>query len=235
MSDQKFQAYAEWTRPANTTAYAAGDVVGINLTITGASNATPIVITSASHGLATGDMVTIASVGGNTAANGTWKITKVGDNTFSLDGSVGNAAYTSGGTVAKWHRLAGVGRVNGKGVIDCVQLEKSTNASSNAQFSILFMRTNESDGKAPAAFLDNAALGGLHSNRANIVGETPTMTFATVGYDTDQGALVGATNLGIHFSLVGRGSDLYAAPIAKAAYTPGSAEVFRIIASGTKD
>lgn len=66
--------------------------------ITGATNATPIVITSAAHKLETGTRVTVASVGGNTAANSTWTITKVSSSTFSLDTSVGNGAYTSGGT-----------------------------------------------------------------------------------------------------------------------------------------
>jgi len=68
--------------------------------ITGATNASPIVITSASHGLTTGTRVTVASVGGNTAANGDFTVTRVDANTFSLDGSTGNASYTSGGT---WH------------------------------------------------------------------------------------------------------------------------------------
>lgn len=68
--------------------------------ITGATNATPIVITSTTHGLETGNRVTISGVLGNTAANGTWTITKVNANSFSLDTSVGNGAYTSGGT---WH------------------------------------------------------------------------------------------------------------------------------------
>ncbi len=66
--------------------------------VTGATNATPIVITSATHGLSTGTRVTVASVGGNTAANGTWIVTRLDANTFSLDTSVGNGAYTSGGT-----------------------------------------------------------------------------------------------------------------------------------------
>lgn len=64
-----------------------------------ATNASPIVITtSAAHGLPTGAYVKIASVGGNTAANGNWFITSTGSTTFSLDGSTGNGAYTSGGT-----------------------------------------------------------------------------------------------------------------------------------------
>lgn len=67
-------------------------------TVTGATNASPIVITAASHGLTTGQKVTIASVLGNLAANGTFSITNVSANTFSLDGSTGNGAYTSGGT-----------------------------------------------------------------------------------------------------------------------------------------
>ena len=68
--------------------------------ITAATNATPIQITTAlAHGLNTGDNVTIQFVEGNTAANGTWFITTAGPGTttFTLDGSTGNGAYTSGG------------------------------------------------------------------------------------------------------------------------------------------
>lgn len=67
--------------------------------ITGATNATPISITCAGHGYSTGDTVVLASVGGNTSANGVWEIAVTGTDTFTLDGSVGNAAWTSGGTV----------------------------------------------------------------------------------------------------------------------------------------
>lgn len=65
--------------------------------ITNATNATPIVITSAAHGLQTGDVVTIVNVGGNGAAKGTWTITRVDANSFSLDTSVGDGDYTGGG------------------------------------------------------------------------------------------------------------------------------------------
>lgn len=65
-----------------------------------ASNASPIVITtSVAHLFETGDIVAVTGVGGNTAANGVWQITKTGADTFSLDGSTGNGAYTSGGSV----------------------------------------------------------------------------------------------------------------------------------------
>jgi hypothetical protein len=71
--------------------------------VTGASNTDPIVITTAvAHGLETGDRVTIAGVGGNDAANGTFVVVVTGLTTFELIGSDGSfsGAYTAGGTVA---------------------------------------------------------------------------------------------------------------------------------------
>lgn len=69
--------------------------------VTNATNASPIVITtSAAHKLQSGMRVKIASVGGNTAANGTFTITVASSTTFSLGGSTGNGSYTSGGTYA---------------------------------------------------------------------------------------------------------------------------------------
>ena len=68
-------------------------------TVTGATNATPIVITtSTSHGYVTGDRVYVSGVTGNTAANGYWNATVVNADEFSLDGSIGNGAWISGGT-----------------------------------------------------------------------------------------------------------------------------------------
>lgn len=67
--------------------------------VSAATNASPIQITTATHGLTTGQTVTISGVNGNTAANGTYKITVVNNTTFTLDGTTGNGAYTSGGTV----------------------------------------------------------------------------------------------------------------------------------------
>jgi hypothetical protein len=72
----------------------------LSRTVNGATNATPIVIsTTASHLFATGDRVIVTAVGGNTAANGSWVIVVVNATTFQLVGSVGSGAYTAGGTV----------------------------------------------------------------------------------------------------------------------------------------
>lgn len=65
--------------------------------ISSATNASPIVVTSTAHGLTTGTRATITGALGNTAANGTFTVTSVSTDTFSLDGSTGSGAYTSGG------------------------------------------------------------------------------------------------------------------------------------------
>ena len=71
--------------------------------ITAATNATPVVITSNSHGLSNGDLVGIDGMGGLTSCNGhTWAVYAVATNTFTLDGSAGNGTYTSGGT---WYKI----------------------------------------------------------------------------------------------------------------------------------
>ena len=87
------------TSSANTITAALYDLTG---TITGATNANPIVITSAAHGLSTNDWVSITAVGGNTHANTTVQVTYVDAARFSLNSIAGNAAYTSGGV---WHRI----------------------------------------------------------------------------------------------------------------------------------
>lgn len=81
-------------------------------TITGATNATPIVVTtSAPHNFLSGDFVAIHGVGGNTAANTATGVTSstiaaitssflihvLSPTTFELVGRAGNGAYTSGG------------------------------------------------------------------------------------------------------------------------------------------
>ena len=73
-------------------------------TITGATNASPIVVTSAGHGFTNGMVVTIADVEGNTNANGDWVVTDATTDTFKLYttagvASSGNSAYTTAGSI----------------------------------------------------------------------------------------------------------------------------------------
>jgi hypothetical protein len=60
------------------------------IAIQSSTNASPIVITSAAHGLVTGDTVEISGHTINTFANGMWEVTRLTDDTYSLDGSTGN-------------------------------------------------------------------------------------------------------------------------------------------------
>src|SRR4029077_12063701 len=57
------------------------------------------ITTSTPHGFQTSMQVSISLVGGNTAANGTFTITVTGADAFTLDGTTGNGAWTSGGAV----------------------------------------------------------------------------------------------------------------------------------------
>ena len=82
------------------------DANGATGTITGATNAVPIVVTSATHGLTTGATVKITGVEGTDSANATWTITVVDADSFSLDGSAGNGTYRGAG---EWVR--GVGTI----------------------------------------------------------------------------------------------------------------------------
>lgn len=74
-------------------------------TITAATNASPIVITSNGHGQRTNDRVQITGALGNSAANGTWTITVIDSNRFSLNGSTGNGTYTGSGV---WQSVQGL-------------------------------------------------------------------------------------------------------------------------------
>jgi hypothetical protein len=86
--------------------------------ITGATNATPIVVTTTSaHGLIDGDPIQITGVGGNTNANvqGFAKRTSYTGSTFGLysdqaltQAVAGNSGYTSGGAVSQALRIDGI-------------------------------------------------------------------------------------------------------------------------------
>jgi hypothetical protein len=70
------------------------------LNVLGATNATPIAITTLQpHGFVTGAMVTVSNVFGNVGANGAFPIIVTGPNSFTMTGSVGTGTYTGSGVV----------------------------------------------------------------------------------------------------------------------------------------
>lgn len=88
------------------------------LTITGATQANPVVITSASHGLSNGDEVRIYDVMGMEELNGNvYTLANVAANTFELSGINGTAfgAYISGGVARKLvSSLSGLNHLEGE-------------------------------------------------------------------------------------------------------------------------
>lgn len=71
-------------------------------TVSGASQDTPIVLSSTGHGYSDGDFVWILDVGGNTNANGLRKVVDKTTDTFAITDAADtdiapNASYTSGG------------------------------------------------------------------------------------------------------------------------------------------
>lgn len=70
-------------------------------TITNATNATPIVVTTSAPHLRPNDLVVgVSGVTGNLAANSAWVSQLVTSTTMELKGSSGSGAYASGGTLA---------------------------------------------------------------------------------------------------------------------------------------
>jgi len=100
--------------PAITETGAFDILWGDVATITDATNASPIVITtSAAHGFSSGDVVYITGVTGNLAANGYQRITVSDGTHFSLDDSEGDGAYVSDGTAQRGVAGAASAIVNG--------------------------------------------------------------------------------------------------------------------------
>lgn len=93
------------------------------LTVSGAAdNGSGLVriTTSAAHGLATGDIVTIHDVAGCTEANGTHQVTVISTTTFDLVGSTFANAYTSGGKAFEekdtYERIVRMAAIEAEGV-----------------------------------------------------------------------------------------------------------------------
>ena len=81
--------------------------------VTNCTNASPIVCTTgtSTHDIVAGDVVKLAKVLGNTAANGTFTVAAVTGTTFTLQNSIGNGAFTGDGIVWKVAPAAPTGYV----------------------------------------------------------------------------------------------------------------------------
>ncbi|MEY2725821.1 MAG: hypothetical protein RLZZ458_1688, partial [Planctomycetota bacterium] len=117
--------------------------------ITDATNSPDIRITSAGHGLATGDLIRITGVQGNGNANGTFAVTVISANEFLLKGRAGSGDYTIGG---QWVRLA--------------------ETDSNGRVVLQGMQGNSIDGNRGAGIFASPEVGS--TVRADIIGNVIT-------------------------------------------------------------
>jgi hypothetical protein len=207
------------------------------LTVTGATNATPIVVTTGTHGLSDGDVVTISSVVGNTAANGTFyvKVTGFSTTTFALysdntltTGVAGNGAYTSGGTVLKLLRFANMARVaNQNGYIFKGQLY-TDQKTCVARIKVHLFSSSVT------AIADNSPYLRLWANRGNRTGEVifPAMATEDATNSTAASAIVtpntSSSNIPLYFGTLSGSADLYGIVETLDAFTPASGQQFYI-------
>lgn len=80
------------------------------VSVTSSTDVTPIVVTAAAHGFNTGDAVSITGHATNVAANGTFKVTRLSANTFSLQDEFTGADIAGSG---------GGGGINGVAMKAC--------------------------------------------------------------------------------------------------------------------
>ena len=226
-----------FTRPNNATAYAAGDAVApVTVAITAASNASPIVITAAAHGLSSGDRVFIAAVGGNTNANGIRRVTVLTANTFSLQDEVtgasiaGNAAYTAGGTVQRILRLVDVvPQTGGSGSIIAIRLQVRNGTVANGTFRVRFYT-------APVdQIADNAAFTLLDANKLKRVGYVDLTILTTAGAGSDSSEVNVQLAQPLPFKCADGRADLYVQIEALAAFVPAANDTFRLEVSIRRD
>lgn len=231
------QKVVDFVRPADATAYAAGDAVApVTIVITAASNTNPIIITAAAHGLVTGDRVFIAAVGGNTNANGLWRVTVLTANTFSIQNEAtganraGNAAYTAGGTVQRVLRMTDVVPQNGgEGSIVAVRLQVRNGTVANGTFRVRFY-TSPIDQIA-----DNAAFTLLDANKAKRVGYVDLTILTTEGAGSTGSEVQALLAQPLPFKCEDDRDDLYVQVTALGAFVPAASDTFRVIATIKRD
>lgn len=186
-------------------------------TITNATNATPIAITtSAAHLYASGDTVVITGVVGNTAANGTFVIVVTGSTSFTLTGSVGNGAYTSGGTAKDTNLLPYAAQPSNGDVFTVDQLNTY---QSNLADKIQFLAVSEGRANGIATLDANTKVTASQiPNRLVSATQTPL----TTNFTTTSTTFVDVTGLSLSVAVVAGDIVIIDAPIEASVSTVAS-------------
>ena len=216
-------------------AYSAKDNVGIYLIPTGATGASPIVVTTSVHGFADGEAITISGVTGNTAMNGNnfAKVTGYTGTQFALYSDKvlatpvaanGTFAGTSV-TIAKLFRLPNFFRINsGTGYITKIRM-MTDNSAWTDQFRITFYDS------PVTALVDNAPFTIAWTNAAARLGACTLPAFQTEASGSTAAYTIGVPGDGVSglplFVRNGDGTrDLYFRVEDLGTSTPGVAQNF---------
>lgn len=234
------------TRPSNTTAYTANDVVrSAGFTFVDADvSAANDTITEAAHGLTTGQVVELFNSGGTLPAGLSlltlYYVIKVDADTFKLATSVENAtdgtavnitAAAGGGTHTLVRSLEfTVGRHRGgSGLVIGATLTSSANQATLGNFTLALFDTPtifRVQDNAPIAMADAAVnnLIGLFKFNATDNGQifnTGSGADGSVGY-------TGVSTAMASFNCDSNNDKIYGVLIANNAYTPVSGEIFTV-------
>ena len=169
------------------------DMVLAFTVLTGATNASPIVITASGHGLATRDRAHVRNVLGNTAANGGGTITRINVNSFSLDGSTGNGIY-----------IPGTGEFREDGVAVAVQSSGTVGGQAICQANIT--RHSRLDTDARNLLLPDATLGATWGS-IGTAGQRTALIVALTLRGWDVSTVTDDTTFGELLRLLGRRFD----------------------------
>lgn len=224
----------EFVRPSNTTAYTIGDSVApVTVAISAATNASPAVLTAASHGLATGDRITISGAVTMTSINGDFVATVLTSSTFKISTEAGyltgtfvagNGVYGGSGVIQPMIRLADVVAQNG-GYANLVAIQFFALSATVTLGTFRFRLYN----LPISAIADNAANTLLYANRAAHVGYVDAAIVATDGSGSDTSAILSVPAQPILFGCNSARKDLFIQIVALGAYVPASAETFRLV------
>ncbi|MEZ6061669.1 MAG: hypothetical protein R3C19_15080 [Planctomycetaceae bacterium] len=86
-------------------------------TISAISTAGGVTITSADHGLTTGDQVRVSNAAGVLGVNGVFTVTVTGPDTFTLDGAAGSGTYDTSEGLATWEADVVTAASNTDGIV----------------------------------------------------------------------------------------------------------------------
>jgi hypothetical protein len=154
--------------------------------ITAATNASPVVYTSASHGFSNTDVLVVGGIGGNLSANQTGLAASVATNTFdltTLEGQTvaGSAAYTAGGYAVDLTQATFVADILGNrvGTDPTISGTSSSKGIANATSPITW--STVPSGNAAQAVLFYDAAGGTDASNRLIGWQDGKIRVVTVG------------------------------------------------------